>query len=62
VIDPNRMLSRRGVDAASLQPVDVCWSDGILMSAAASQFLRCQIPPVVDRIGAESEAAARAHA
>jgi hypothetical protein len=57
VIDLNRMLSPRGVYAASLHGVD-----GILISAAAGQFLRRQILPVVDRIGMESEAAARAHA
>ncbi len=62
MIDLNRMLSPRGVYAASLHGVDVRWSDGILISAAAGQFLRRQILPVVDRIGMESEAAARAHA
>jgi len=62
VIDLNRMLSRNGVYTASLDGVHVRWPDGVHISAAGGQLLQREILPVIDHIGMENEAAAKAHA
>jgi len=62
VIDLNRMLSRDGGYAASLDGVDVRTSDGIHITLAGGELLRRQILPAVDRIGVEDEAAAGSRA
>ena len=60
VIDLNRMLSPGGYHA-TLDGVDVRSSDGIHVSPAGGELLQRQILPTIDRIGMESEAAARAN-
>ena len=60
VIDLNRMLSRNGVYTASLDGVHVRWPDGVHISAAGGQLLQREILPVIDHIGMENEAAAKA--
>jgi hypothetical protein len=61
VIDLNRMLGPNGRYRAAVDGVDVRWADGIHVSTAGGELLQRQILPVIDRIGMESEAAARAN-
>ena len=59
VIDLNRMLSRDGGYAASLDGVVVRWPDGVHISAAGGQLLQREILPEIDHIGMENETAVR---
>jgi hypothetical protein len=61
VIDLNQMLSPNGRYRAAVDGVDVRWADGIHVSTAGGELLQRQILPVIDRIGMESEATARAN-
>jgi hypothetical protein len=58
VIDLNKMLGPHGFYTASLDGVDVRWTDGIHVTEAGGELLQGQILPELGRIGLEDETAA----